>query len=243
MLKDKDKKLLAAIILSSLVTLSTVVLASNGWFTFIPTLDLTTPGLKLDSPFILSSLPDYFQISVTMSGSKTTEMPHQVEINIEHNRVEEGPWGATASYVLALKETDGTLVEEIDSGSFTHLREFESYEKPLTWTPEANPSGYQVVLDLTDVTWEIVYTIRARVMSPGGIMESGGITVSDGLEHYFTVLPGESPSFTITPDPLYEIGGLWVDTYIQPVPGSPLVYIFDPVNDDHMIDASFETIP
>ncbi len=243
---DNNKKLFTIIALTSLVTLSTVVLASNGWFTFIPTLDLTTPGVKLDSPFILSSLPDYFLISVTMSGSKNTDMPHPVFINIEHNRVDEGPWGATASYTLALKETDGTLVEEIDSGIFADLREFESYENLLTWTPEADPSGYQVVIDLTDVTWRIVYTIRARVQTANGMIESGNFTISELSEnpmYFFHVLPGESPSFTITPDTGYQIAALYVDGESQPIPPGPsLVYIFDPVNDDNTIDASFEEI-
>jgi len=230
---SKRIKILILIATTSLITLSGVAVAQNGgWFTFIPTLDLTTPGLELDSPFILSSLPEYFQISVTMSGSGTTEMPHQVSIIIEHNRVEEGPWRATAFYILALEDTNGTVVEEIDSGSFTDLREYDSYEKPLTWTPSVAASGYQMVLDITEVSWALVaeYTITATASPGGSIYPSGAITVLDGL----------SKEFAINPDLGYMIDDVLVD-------GASVVsnssYLFENVQADHTIHANFIAIP
>lgn len=247
---ERRKQILILVAIASVLTISTIALAASGWFNFILEPDLTTPNLELDAPFMLSPTPEYFQISVTMTGSGNKGRAHHVSIIIEHNRDEGEFWQANASYVLALEDTDGTLVEEIDSGSFTDLREYDSYVKPLTWIPDANPAGYQVVLDLTDVTWEIVpkYLIRARVQTPGGIIESGGITVVDGVLHDFTVLEGDPIGFTIISDSGYEISMLKVDTDIildinLEVTVSPFNYLFENVNDNHIIDASFQPIP
>lgn len=154
----KKKQILILVAIASLITLSGVVLAINGnWFTFTLTPDLTTPGVELQNPFTITELPEYLLVSVTLKGSGNTGMEHEVLINIGHNRPsEEGFWEASASYVLALKQINGTLADPIDSNFFTGLREHESYLSSLIWTPSANASGYQMVLDITEVTWNLV---------------------------------------------------------------------------------------
>lgn len=245
---ERRKQILILVAIASVLTIFTVALAINGdWFKFTQEYELTTPNIELDAPFMLSPTPEYFQISVTMTGSGNKGRAHHVSIIIEHNRVEGEFWQVNASYVLALEDTDGNLVEEIDSGSFTDLREYDSYVKPLTWIPEANPAGYQVVLDLTDVTWEIVpeYKIRATVGGEGGIIESGGITVSSENPLYvFTVLKGDPIGFTITPDSGFAIDLLTVDHGIivdiqYDVIVSPFNYLSENVNENYGIDATF----
>jgi len=237
---EKSKRLLTLIAIVTVLTISGIAFAINGgWFTFIFTPDLGTPDITLQEPFTLTSLPDYFQVSVTLTGSGNTGQEHQGSIIIEHDRADGGFWEANGSYELALEHINGTTVETIDVGSFTNLREYETYGNPFIWTSSADPFNYLLVLEIFDVWWALITEciITATVETPGGTIVSEGITVSYGVPYDFTVLFGDPKGFTIVPDVDYEILNVVVDNSSI---GPESSYLFPTVTADHRINASFE---
>jgi len=236
---EKSKRLLTLIAIVTVLTISGIAFAiTEGWFTFILTPDLDTPDITLQEPFTLTSLPDYFQVSVTMTGSGNTGQEHQGSIIIEHDRADGGFWEVNGSYELALEHINGTTVETIDVGSFTNLREYETYGNPFIWTSAADPLNYLLVLEIFDVWWMLVTEciITATVETTGGTIASEGINASYGVPYDFTVLFGDPKGFTIVPDVGYEILNVVVDgTSIGPSSS----HIFNSVQEDHSIEAFF----
>ena len=236
---EKSKRLLTLIAIVTVLTISGIAFAiTEGWFTFILTPDLDTPDITLQEPFTLTSLPDYFQVSVTMTGSGNTGQEHQGSIIIEHDRADGGFWEVNGSYELALEHINGTTVETIDVGSFTNLREYETYGNPFIWTSAADPFNYLLVLEIFDVWWVLVTEciITATVETSGGIIASEGINASYGVPYDFTVLFGVPKGFDIVPDVGYTILDVVVDnSTVGPVSS----YLFDPVTADHTINAIF----
>ncbi len=225
----RKKVIMLAVILiaGSVITVG----AKKGWFGFILEPILETPDISRREPFTLSNIPAWLESNVTITGTGYIGEEHGVELEIWHTRPDNGGyWEAAGSYTLGLEESDGTLIEVIESDDFTDLRASPNiFSETLTWMPSAPPAEYFVALSIYDIVWvEIIdYTITASAGTGGSITDPGENSV----------LEGDSQGFTITPDTDYGIADVLVDSESV---GPVSVYLFENVQADHTIHAIFE---
>jgi len=167
--KAKNGLIIAVILLT---TISIGVGATSGWFAFILDMgDLAEGGRRLTEPFVLTDLPEYFVASATMEGSGYTGQLHTGSVSITHTRPDSSKWLAAGTYSFDL-ELALDVLETIDSGTFTDLRDGTPYVAPsYTWTPISPPASYDLVLSLDNIVWTILteHTITASAGVGGSI--------------------------------------------------------------------------
>ena len=235
---EKSKRLLTLVAIVAVVTISGVALAINGNLRFLsPNLDLVQDfsdivesPRRMTYPFTLTDLPEYFNASVIIEGSGYTGQPHTVYVLINHTRPDSSVWLAAGNYSLTIE--NGVITENITSGSFSDLRNTESFVSPgHSWTPAIPADTYDIVLSLNDIFWSILpeYTIKASAGTGGTITPSGSNVV----------LEGDDLTFTIEPDTGYEILTVMVDGVSK---GWAESYTFTDVHADYIITPLFGLI-
>lgn len=229
----KRKQILILVAIASLITVSGIVLAQTGWFTFTENLSgLDESDRRMVDTFILEDLPEYFTAGVVVDGSGYTGQLHTVDVSISHNRPDDSVNIAAGDYSLTL-ELSGESVETITSGSFTGLRNTAPFIAPSqSWTPSSSKNTYEIVLSLNNIVWTLLpeHTIISSA-GEGGTISPLGVT---------TVLEGDDQIFTITADEGYVIDEILVnEAYVMSFDPYVFDYPFEDVLNDWTIHATF----